>query len=76
MSLLQSPHPSISPLTLGYQDIHPLLYRQIPTLKEYYMFTFFLRSISHWNTLPAHIPVFPTLAQISSAVCQVIHVSP
>ena len=58
------------------RHIHPLSYRQIPTLNEYYSFTFFPRSIIHWNALPAHIPVLPTLAQFSSAVCQVIHVSP
>ena len=56
--------------------IHPLSYRQIPTLKDCYRFTFFSRSIIHWNALPAHIPVLPTLAHFRSAVCQVIHVSP
>ena len=58
------------------RHVHPLSYRQIPTLKDYYRFTFFPRSVIHWNALPAHIPVLPTLAQFSSAVCQVIHVSP
>ena len=58
------------------RHIHPLSYRQIPTLKDYYRFTFFPMSIIHWNALPALIPVLPTLAQFSSAVCQVIHVSP
>ena len=46
------------------------------TIKDYYRFTFFPRSVIHWNALPSHIPVLPTLAQFSSAVCQVIHVSP
>ena len=58
------------------RHIHPLSYKQIPTLKDYNRFTFFSRSIIHWNALPAHIPVLPTLALFSSAVCQVIHVSP
>ena len=58
------------------RHIHPLSYRQIPTLKDCYRFTFSPRSIINWNALPAHIPVLPTLAQFSSAVCQVIHVSP
>ena len=57
------------------RHIHPLSYRQIPTLKDYYRFTFFPRSIIHWSAPPAHIPVLPNLAQFSSAVCQVIHVS-
>ena len=52
---------------------HPLAYRQISTLKDYYKFTFFPRTIIHWNAQPAHIPVLPTLAQLSTAVCQVVH---
>ena len=57
--------------------IHPLAYRQITTLKDvkdYYKFTFPPppRIIIHW-TLPAHIPVLPTLAQFSTVVCQVKH---
>ena len=58
------------------RHIYPLSYRQIPTLKDYYRFTFFSRSIIHWNALPAHIPVLPTVAQFSIAVCRMIHVSP
>ena len=54
---------------------HPLAYRQIPTLRDYYKYTFFPRTIIHWNALPAHIPVLPTLAQFSTAVCQVVHLS-
>ena len=52
---------------------HPLAYRQISTLKDYYKFTFFPRTIIHWNALPAHIPVLPARAQLSTAVCQVVH---
>ena len=58
------------------RHIHPLAYRQIQTLKDYYRFTFFPRTIIHWNALPANIPTLPTLAQFSGAVCQVIHVFP
>ena len=50
---------------------HPIAYRQITTLKDYYKFTFFPRTIIHWNALPHHIPTLPTLAQFSTAVCQV-----
>ena len=53
-----------------------LAYRHIQTLKYYYRFTFFSRTIIHWNALPANIPTLPTLAQFSGAVCRVIHVSP
>ena len=52
------------------------LYLQIHTLKDYNRFTFFPRTIIHWNALPAYIPVLPTLAQFSNAVCHVILVSP
>ena len=52
---------------------HPLAYQQITTLKDYYKFTFFPRTIIHWNALPAHIPILSTLAQFSIAVCQVVH---
>ena len=52
---------------------HPPALRQITSLKDYYKFTFFPRAIIHWNALPAHIPVLPTLAQFNTAVCQVVH---
>ena len=53
-----------------------LAYRQISTLKDYYKYTFFPRTIVHWNVLTFYIPVLPTVAQLSHAVCQVVHVSP
>ena len=53
-----------------------LAYRQIPTFKDYYKYTFFPRTIVHWNALPFYIPVLPTVTQFSHAVCQVVHVSP
>ena len=52
-----------------------LAYWQIPTLKDYYKFTFFPRTIVHWNALPFYIPVLPVVAQFSHAVCQVVYVS-
>ena len=39
---------------------HPIAYRQITTLKDFYKFTFFPRTIIHWNALPHHIPTLPT----------------
>ena len=58
------------------RHIHSLAYRQISTLKNYYKYTFFPRTIIHWNALPAFIPLFPTLAQFSNAVCWVVHLPP
>ena len=62
--------------TRASRYIHSLAYIQIQTLKDYYRFIFFLRNIIQWNALPANIPTIPSPAQFSSAVCQVIHVSP
>ena len=57
------------------RHIHTLAYRQIPTLKNYDKYTFFPRTIIHWNALPAFIPLLPTLVQFSNAVGQVVHLS-
>ena len=54
---------------------HLRAYRPIPTRKDYYKYTFFPRTIVHWNALPFYIPVLPTVAQFSHAVYQVVHVS-
>ena len=58
------------------RHIHTLAYRQIPTLKNYDKYPFFPRTIIHWNALPSFIPLLPTLAQFSNAVCQLVHLSP
>lgn len=55
---------------------HPLAYRQIFTRTDYYKFTFFPRTIVHWNALPISVVTLPTLVQFSNAVCLVVHVSP
>ena len=64
------------PNTRQSRHNHLLAYRQIPTLKDYYKYTFFPRTIVNWNALPFYISVLPTVAQFSHAVCQVVHVSP
>ena len=48
-----------------------LAYRQIQTLKDYYRFTFFPRTIIFWNALPANLTYIPfppwhSLAVLSS----------
>ena len=40
------------PNTRQSRHNHQLAYRQIPTLKDYYKFIFFPRTIVHWNALP------------------------
>ena len=64
------------PNTRQSRHNHQLAYRQIPTLKDYYKFTFFPRTIIHWKALRFYIPVLPTVAQFIHAVCQVVQVSP
>ena len=54
----------------------PMAYGQIITLKDFYKYTFFPRTIIQWNALPHHIPTLPTLAQFCSAFCQVAHSIP
>ena len=66
--LIRNTHPS--------SRNHTIAYRQITTLKDFYKCTFFPRTIIHWNALPHHIPTLPTLAQFSTAVCQVAHSTP
>ena len=58
------------PNTRQSRHNHLLAYRQIPTLKDYYKYTFFPSTIVHWNALPFFIPVLPTVAQFSHAVCK------
>ena len=40
--------------TRASRQIPSLAYRQIQALKDYYRFTFFPRTIIHWNALPSH----------------------
>ncbi len=54
---------------------HPLAYRTIQTSSDYYKYSFFPRTIIHWNSLPADI-VASTLPQFSLAVSRAEHVSP
>ena len=66
----------IIPNTRQSRHNHLLAYRRIPTLKDYYKYTFFPLTIVHWNALLFHIPILPIVAQFSHAGCQVVHISP
>ena len=48
----------------------------INILANYDKYTFFPRTIIHWNALLAFILLLLTLAQFSNVVCQVVHLSP
>ena len=51
--------------------IHPLAYRQTHTSTNYYKFSFFPRTVVHWNALPTCIVMLPTVAQFSCAVSRI-----
>ena len=54
------------PNTRQSRHNHQLAYRQIPTLKDYYKFTFFRHTIVHLNTIPFYIPFFTYCGPIQS----------
>ena len=55
---------------------HPQAYRTIQTLTDTYKFSFFPRTIIHWNALPPGISTLPTIHQFNSAVSRIEHTSP
>ena len=64
------------PLTRPSRHSHPMAYRLIMATTDYYKFSFFPRTIFHWNHLPPNIPPLPTPEQFSAAVARIDHVSP
>jgi len=54
---------------------HDMAYKQIQTSSDFYKFSFFPRTIIHWNSLPANL-VNLNATQFSQAVSQIEHVSP
>ena len=69
--LVAIPYPSTLPVILGYQDSYIHFHTdRFPLLKKN-TGSHISKTIIHWNSLPAKIPVLPTLAQFSGAVCQV-----
>ena len=66
----------IFPNTRQSRHNHLVAYRPIPKLKDYYKYIFFSRTIVHWNALPFHIHILPTVVQFRYAVCQVVLISP
>ena len=58
--------------TRPFKQNHPLAYRKT-TVHDYYKYTFFPRTIVHWNTLEHHIPVLSIVAQFSYVMRQVVH---
>lgn len=55
---------------------HPMAYRQIPTTTDYYKYSFFPRTIVHWNSLPLEVVTLPNVDKFNEAVGQLNHFSP
>jgi hypothetical protein len=66
----------LTPVSKLSRHSHPLSYRTITATTDYYKYSFFPRSVFHWNQLPAHIPSLPTVEQFNAAVCSIEHASP
>lgn len=54
---------------------HDMTFKQIQTSSDFYKFSFFPRTITHWNSLPANL-VNLNATQFSQAVSQIEHISP
>ena len=54
---------------------HPLTYRHIQAKTDYYKFSFFPRTVVHWNALPAEVVSLPP-KQFSAAVSGIEHIAP
>ena len=55
---------------------HPMAYRQIATSTDYIKYSFFPRTIVHWNSLPPEVVSLPCVDDFNRAVSQINHVSP
>ena len=64
------------PYTRSVRQGHSLTYRLITATTDYYKFSYFPRTVYHWNQLPPTIAHLPTLEQFNAAVCSIEHVSP
>ena len=64
------------PLSRPARHCHSLSYRLITATTDYYKFSFFPRTIYHWNHLPPDIVHLPTIEQFNTAVCHIDHASP
>ena len=55
---------------------HSLAFRLIDTHSDYYKYSFFPRTVFHWNSLPPDIPTLPTIDRFKAAIGQIEHVTP
>ena len=66
-------------LTLAHRrsrHSHSLTYRLFDTSSDLYKYSFFPRTVFHWNSLPPDIPNLPKIDMFNSAISGLGHVSP
>ena len=66
----------LTPMTRYVRYGHSLSYRLITATTDYYKFSYFPRTVYHWNQLPPTFVHLPTLEQFNAAVCRIEHDSP
>ena len=66
----------IIPATRHSRLSHNLAYRLISAQTDYYKYSYFPRTVFHWNKLPPDIVSIPTIDQFNAAVCGIEHISP
>ena len=67
----------LTPMTRTARHSHSLSYRLISATTDYYKYSYFLRTVFHWNQLPSPMVVhLPTPEQFNAAVSRIEHISP
>ena len=66
----------LTPTGRSSRTTHNYAYRHISTTKDYYKYSFFPRTIVHWNLLPSSVVNLPTTDQFNLAVSKIPHISP
>ena len=61
----------LTPASNRTRSQHSLKFRQIPTSSDYYKFSFFPRSVCHWNSLPANVAEAPSLVSFKRELSSV-----
>ena len=64
------------PMTRFVRYGHSLSYRLFTATTDYYKFSYFPRTVYHWNQLPPIVAHLPTLEQFNAAVRYIEHDSP
>ena len=61
----------LTPASNRTRSQHSLKFRQISTSSDYYKFSFFPRSVCHWNSLPANVAEAPSLVSFKRELSSV-----